>query len=511
MLKFRISLGDLARGWTPAAGRWSAGESWIEPLFHPMLETRTATDGRGWALTVRERCADSAPGHAVLSDGALESAWRAPWPLDSITLYVTADRVRLLAGQGGTAPLYLAYRDGVLTGSWDLAGLRAHTSANGLVLREAARLLSGHQRYGHETLHRGVHLLTVGSVAVADRSGLSLTYPAAVGTDQPRAPHLGADMIDAWERAVGLILRARPWDPARSAVQLSGGQDSATVALSLGRSFPGQVSGCVMTLPGPVGAQQERRRDHLFRAARLGRDVRVPALASPPLWPGGVRRAAPGMCTAYDEPYAEALSVMVRSAARGGVHTMVTGFGGDELMAVRHQRRARPGVGERAWLGPVARDAAAERESGIAPPTAVPETALLALRTASPVLLRSGVWPVAPLMSPDLVRFARWLPEEWRTDKRIMRARLRRYGLPEWVVQPRRREVFTDVMAHSMHRYGPGLLRRIARGPLVELGLLDARGLHAVADACASSPGAAREHTDAYTPIALGLYVESLG
>ncbi|NUH42859.1 hypothetical protein HUF15_40260 [Streptomyces samsunensis] len=510
MLKFSIALPDLARDWNYADGRWASGGSWIEPLSHPMLEVRTATDGHGWVMTVRERQAGvpHTP-HAHVTPDALadEVEIRKAWPLDSVSVHVECDRVSVRAGHGGSAPLYLAHAGGVLVGSWDLADLKQYATSDGLVAREVARLLGGHHRYGHGTVLPGVSCLTVGSTARFDRGGLTLDYPEPVGEDQPRSLLPGADPVSAFETLLGHTVGMRPLGDG-CAVQLSGGQDSATVALTVGRNHPG-VRAAAMVLPGAVGEQQADRRACLVAAARLVGDVRVAALAHPPL---AMRRIAPDVWSPYDEPYGEALRALAERAAHHGVHTMITGFGGDELMAVRGHRQGRVRDDAWRWLGPVTLEAAAERDRGIAPQTAVPETALLAVRTASPVLLRAGMWPVSPLTDLNVVRFARWLPDEWHADKRLFRERLRRCGLPEWVVRPVLRENFTDVMAHSMHVYGPRLLRQIAAdSPLVEWGFLDPAGLRAVADACASGPAAAREHTAAYAPIALDLFVRALG
>ncbi|WP_328512804.1 asparagine synthase-related protein (plasmid) [Streptomyces sp. NBC_00376] len=463
-------------------------------------------------LTVRERSAQSSGdcgGPVTLSGGELSAMlaeWQ-EWPLGAVVLHVEHDRLTVSAGAGGVAPVHLVCAGDRLDASWNLMDLRAHLSGDRLISREVARMLTGQARYGHETLFAGVHLLTVGSVAEFSSGGLEMRYPAPVGRDQPRELAEEADPVAAFEALLSWVLEQRPGRPEHAAVQLSGGQDSATVGLSLGRLYPNAVTACAMALPGAAGVQQMGRRTLLAEACRLACDVTVPALEYVPLHPEGARWS--GRCSAHEEPYVELLEALSSAVAARGVDTVFTGFGGDELMAVP-TRTERP-TRERAWLGAAALEADAERDMGIAPSTAVPETTLLALRAVSAPLLRAGLWPVAPLADPHVVRFARWLPEVWRADKRLMRERLVRHGLPSNVVRAALRENFSDVMARGLYRYAPPLLREMANGSsLVESGYLDRRALLATAADCERSVQDAAAHSAVYAPIALHLALRSV-
>jgi asparagine synthase (glutamine-hydrolysing) len=131
MLKLRISLVDAGGAWTRSASGWQCGESVIEPLAHPALET-VPGGGEGWTrIVVRERC----PGR----DGQDHVA---DWPGDFVAVELSSRRVQLRAGLRGVAPVYLAADGGTVRGSWDLAGLHGAVSADDLVDREVARLLT---------------------------------------------------------------------------------------------------------------------------------------------------------------------------------------------------------------------------------------------------------------------------------------------------------------------------------------------------------------------------------
>ncbi|MEU6987376.1 hypothetical protein ABZ946_28805 [Streptomyces sp. NPDC046324] len=510
VLKFSISLSSLTREWSVSGGRLIEGGSWLEPFDHPQLETGTTTDGRTWMLTVRERMAGSSlPRRSVLSVESVQATACAgdSWPLNSLTVHISADGLAITA-RNSVAPIYLVAAGDRLHASWDPAELGSHLSPDRLSAREAARVLSGHGRYGWETVLDGLVMLTVGARARWSARGLSVTYPEAAKRDLPRVLAPGADPVEGFETLLANALASRPLTAEVTAVQLSGGQDSATLALSLGDAWPGQVSACALLLPGAVGVQQRERREHLIRAARLSRDVLVPALEYQPFMPSGTRLL--GRCGVYDEPYVEAQTELTGRLAASGIRTVVAGFGGDELMATTRRRtRTAPVL---PWLGPVAHAALAERDHGTAPATTVAESTLLALRTVSPYMLRGGLWPVAPLAELPVVRFARWLPEGWRQDKRLMRERLKRRGLPTNVVRAPMREVFSDVMAQALHEHGPALLRRMAAdSPLIDAGLITRAGILAAADDCARSARAAALYTPVYAPIALDLHIRSLG
>ncbi|WP_148271983.1 bifunctional 2-polyprenyl-6-hydroxyphenol methylase/3-demethylubiquinol 3-O-methyltransferase UbiG [Saccharopolyspora spinosa] len=81
----------------------------------------------------------------------------------------------------------------------------------------------------------------------------------------------------------------------------------------------------------------------------------------------------------------------------------------------------------------------------------------------NPSYLTVGLWPVAPLATPDLVRFTEQLPTSWRSGKALFRALLQRAGLPALVTHPKRPEPFRDLMQHGLRRYGLPLLRRLLR------------------------------------------------
>jgi asparagine synthase (glutamine-hydrolysing) len=225
-------------------------------------------------------------------------------------------------------------------------------------------------------------------------------------------------------------------------------------------------------------------------AERLGlRDRMVSAFAYPPFEPLGVRG-----CGVPHDPvaayYREAFDALRDAVASGGTQVICTGLGGDELCARHPQERlADPEPVELPpWLGPAARAALAEVDANLAPVPASSMTALMAQASHNPAYLAAGIWPLAPLADPRLVRFGEQLPLVWRAGKRLLRERLRRAGLTEEVVNPPVPEAFSGLMQAGLRRYGLPLLKNmLTSSRLVDLGYLDHAALVGAYEAAMTS------------------------
>ncbi|MGH3647766.1 MAG: asparagine synthase-related protein [Micromonosporaceae bacterium] len=417
------------------------------------------------------------------------------WPLDFTSLECKRGQVTFSAGLWGTAPLYAASADGVLHGSWDLVDLRDHIRADVLDDAAVARLLTYWRRYSCRTLWRDVMMLTERAQASFDRDGLAIMYPAPATHSRARELREGVDPIAALDALLTDSIMRRDFHPAGSVVELSGGLDSATVAVSLADAHPGKITCCAMMIGGAEGAQQARRRRDMIEHVGLREDVQIAGMAFPPLNPFGDRgRGAP--VHPDEEPFAEATAAMLDALAERGVRTAFTGIGGDEMLALREWERDTPLDQDHMmfpeWVTQPTIDALIEAETDLAPAGAITEVTLLAFACRWPLYLRAGVWPVSPLATPDLIRFGEWLPVEWRRRKRLFRERLARRGLSDEVVNPPLAENLSGMMGRGLRRYGVPMLREMLAGSLIlaDLGYVDADQLRAacvVADVAAES------------------------
>jgi hypothetical protein len=174
----------------------------------------------------------------------------------------------------------------------------------------------------------------------------------------------------------------------------------------------------------------------------------------------------------------------VRAAATG-VTSLAVGFGGDELMA-RPDTGRQPVTETRlpAWLGGKARAAVREIDDNTAPSAHLPTPTLMALGSHAPGLLSAGLWQVAPLADPALVRLCRQLPDEWVAGKWLIRERLAAELEPAIARQPSP-ESFLPVMQQGMRRNGLPLLEQYMKDGLLlaDLGFVEPLVLEAAVTA----------------------------
>ncbi|WP_147266744.1 asparagine synthase-related protein [Streptomyces diacarni] len=438
------------------------------------------------------------------------------WPLQSVWIEAGPRGLRIQTGLGGVCPLYLAHRDGRLDASWQLMELRAHLTPKHLEEREVMRLLTGHPRYGHDTLFTTIKRLSERSTAYADAAGLRMDYPVAAEHAQPSALADGTEehaLVDAFETLTSHVHAKRAITPKRTAAQLSGGMDSTNLAISLALAHPGAITPCALLIGGDAGPQQEARRRTVIEQTGFAADVTVSATAHPALFPHGLRRSRAKVISPLDEPHLEAADALAQALRSRDIHTVVAGFGGDEVARVRRPDGG-PALTPTAptWCGERVRDLLGEVNTSIAPATVAPETALIALEVATPLLARRGLWALAPFTDPDMVRFGQRLPVAWKADKRLLHRRLAARGLPEDVVNPPQRENFGHVMNRAVHTYATRLLRGWGRDlHLIEQGFVDAAALaEAVERAAVSAQDAAPYRTGLFLITAVELALRAL-
>ncbi|EWC60832.1 hypothetical protein UO65_3885 [Actinokineospora spheciospongiae] len=460
-----------------------------------MLEHAAVTDGVSTFVAVRERAREVAGfGPAQVFTTTDTPTYRRlldeikAWPLDFVLVECTPTAgFRITSGTWGTAPLYLTDAGGRLRGSWSLPDLRQQFSLDALDERSVARLLTERTRYARETLFQGVHMLTERAHATYGDNGLVMRYPAPAEHALPREVRDDVDVVEVYRRVLSGAVYARPFDPRASAVELSGGMDSASVAVTLAEEHHGEVLAYALAIGGEAGEQQLRRRAEMLR--HLGfLDLIVDALPLAPFNPDGARArrmfVEPGA-----EPYHEAVGAILAAARDRGVRTVFTGDGGDELLSLRGNEwasvgkvRGRFSDHERlpAWLGRRTLDQLDAVDDDLAPPTVINEATLLGFALRSPQFLDAGIWPVSPLCSPRLIRFAEQLPVPWRVDKHICRERFRRIGFSDDARYPHLRENFRHVMGAGLREYGMPLLAELsAEAITVDHGFVDGDALRA--------------------------------
>lgn len=491
MLKFTLDSLVPAGAWHWNGTRWHNGLSWVEPYTHAVLEQTAVTHDGALLIVTRERRRGSqealfvAPpeireiNHATYERLRKETL---AWPLEFVVLEVHANGdVQIMTGCLGTAPVYLFAEEPALHGSWDLLDLRHLTSATALVSREVTRRLTRHYRYTTETAWHGLQRLTERATASFGRHGLTISHPDIALHSRPRSLASGADVLGGYETVLEHVVSQRHFDPGTTAVELSGGMDSANVALTLGKLHPGELTSCALMLGGTPGPQQIRRRRPLVERCGFD-DILVPILEFLPLAPNGPRLAH--QVSPYEEPYVEGYFQMLAELAERGIDTVFTGIGGDEMVSLTVDEKPPSNLQEAPhhprWISEQAINHLREVNAGVLPAAVVSEMTLVAHACIAPGYLRAGIWPISPLASPELILFGEWLPLEWRRNKHLHRARLSSLGFSDEIANPPIREDFAHVIQQGMRQNGLPLIERYLNDSLlVDTGYVAPAGLRA--------------------------------
>ena len=454
MLSLCLQLSDLSRPWIWHDGQWVSGQSWIRPFDHAVLSSSCRRGDTSILIEGRERREDG----------------------DFVTVKILRDRVSLTAGPHGTAPLYLTVRNGILHGSWSLPDLVGHTGSGQLLDRALTRMLTRRHRYSSDTLFTDIHRLTERATATAGPfAGLTIQYPLdAPHVTTPRQLRRDVDPVRAFD-IVLTTLAARVSAPTDStAIELSGGADSANVAVAVATARRDQIRSYGLLLAGEMGRHQQHRREAIVRHLDL-LDTPTRATRHPPFTPTGARGSGHPHYPDGDV-YHEAFDAARAWLAASGVHVVYTGFGGDEMVALRLTERVTPPPAPPLvpWLGDHARGALHHLEDNVAPASRVPPPSLMGFAARNPLFLERGLWPISPLADPVLVRFGESLPIPWRREKRLLRDRLRRVGFADDVAQPSPPESFTQLMQFGLRKHGlPIVERMLDDSILIDAGFVD--------------------------------------
>ncbi|MEV3873734.1 hypothetical protein [Streptomyces sp. NPDC049906] len=480
--------------WSWSQGCWRSGPSWVAPYDHPALETHCWRDTTRVAFQVRERLPGQTLGTAAtfprpVGTSTYEATREAAQQHEAAhhIIEIARGSVTVTAGGRVTAPVYLTVEDGVLHAHWDFTEVASQRTSHALDRVETARLLHLAGIYSTRTLYRDVHLLTERRTARFHDQTLTFTEPGNNEHPLPRELADGADVVAAYVDLLDGILGDHFHQPESTAVELSGGMDSANVALSLYHRHGAGLRAGALVHEGEAGEQQLRRRSAIKRHCGIRDDLTIRAADHSPLDRRWWNEERPGP---HEELYIAGHSRLLAGWREEGVRWAATGVGGDEMLSLvpttvgdgEHQR----GTPLPGWFTPRTRESLRDRSYGVPSVPPISDSTLRAVTCGAPMYLRAGVWPLYPLADPAAFLFGQWLPATWRRDKRLARTRVRTANpsFPREVSHPRLRENFHPVWEASVRRFAPQLTRSLIRegSPLIDEGYVDADALAAAAD-----------------------------
>lgn len=404
----------------------------ILPVCHRLLGTVVLESRERVAVISYERFADD-PGDLEIETRLSEAGLQAR--LDDIERHLldfavlTIDRrarnVRYRASPVISVPAYLIADTESVSIDWDYSRLLRGREAE-IVWEMALAQMAGVSTYGPATIVAGVYRATAGAAMVANERGVEVQLPEPVSFDGPQGIAPGADVEGKLFATVKALLGARPFERTRTALELSGGMDSALTSMAAAAlAGPGLMS-VGAQFSGAMGEAQHERRRLLCDRGGFD-DISVPAERFAPFSPASLRRVRYGVWP-EDENYPEIFEAIFGMLRAAGVDTLVSGFGGDELYFAYEGEEA-DGAGDRPRPCPFLTSRGMEIAARARPPYPrawLQATCWQSAASQSQRLLRYGLWPIYPFHNPALARFVSRLPSRYRRDRRVLRTTLTR-------------------------------------------------------------------------------------
>ncbi len=333
--------------------------------------------------------------------------------------------------------------------------------------------IAGISGYSPRTMVRGLYRATAGATLIMEGGAVRVDLPEAVEPEGPQ--HIAEACVaeDLLFDAIKGLLHARPLLVDRTAVEISGGMDSALAGLALADVLGPGVLSTGAQFRGAMGAAQRERRRLLCELGGFD-DLVLPADRFAPFCAGSRRRIRFGVWPG-DENYPEIFEAIFAALAQAGIDTLVSGFGGDELYpayvgeeaaAQPRERRRQPFLTDKGWR-------LAGEGAQAYPPGPLQETCWQAAAGRSQRLLRYGIWPVYPYHSPELARFVGRLPWEYRRDRALLRRALTARTGSSVFQHAYVKESFHDVAARGMAENKAYLVETVRQSALANDDLID--------------------------------------
>ncbi|WP_286299948.1 asparagine synthase-related protein [Aminobacter sp. SS-2016] len=445
------------------------------------------TDGQ-WFAVVRERAAGMVTPAAVEAfdlDAYVELYQECvAWPLDYVMIEVMEGerRMRIRAGVLGSAPIYCRAQHDVILLSWDFADFLGVPFA--LDAEIAAHYLTLGTFYSARQICAGVTMLTErGSIYVAPGVA-NYCYPEAVEVVGPTDEQGGFDPAPRFRQLLHEVLTMRPIKESGATIELSGGMDSATVAVAA-RHTMGRLSSKGILLDGKHRYAQMERRNAIVAQLEL-RDSTVNMADFLPCL--DLRTDARRKEHPLGEFYLEAFEAIWADARSEGAQYLLTGIGGDELFQLFAGEMAPERLSSETMIAEVgsyaesiltqrALTAARSMRLFDAPTSVVSMPTLLAHVCRAPYLLRRGLWPINPLSDPRLMEYCHALPLSARFQRTTMRKYLN-LGLNAGIFPcTYAKETFARVLPELIAQEADRIASQLKDCALADFGLVDQRAV----------------------------------
>ncbi|WFU40150.1 asparagine synthase-related protein [Bradyrhizobium sp. CB82] len=490
MLKAYLRIRDLAL-FNPVANGSSVsiGDSYIRPFNHQSLESSLIKTSEQWFFVIRERLRSEdhlGVTFAVatnVSDDYFRRCYQENlnWPLDFIIIEAarSGGRLRVRAGLLGSLPIYFCVEERTrsVALSWDSVDLMRESRAIDAEL--IAHHLTMKTYYSARQACLGVNLLTAGASLYVDTSDTLFEYGSRPSPSYACAGLTTIEALRQFNQLLSEVVVSRPIKLGESAAELSGGMDSASVAMAV-REGAGSLTCGGILLDAESSPKQSDRRNSILAALNcrdhaIEMNDHMPAI--------DLNLDSKHHLPLVSEYYLEAFEALWGRFRNEGCKIIWSGIGGDELFfrySGEEDEADSPssrcfevavGLAE-GLLTRRGLDAARSTFLFSAPLGVTAATTLLGKLCHARPLAKRGLWPITPLGDPRLINFSATLPLEFRADKHMLRLYLRNRTDAEVFPRDYTKESFELVLPRAIAARADTLAFQLNTCALADLGLV---------------------------------------
>lgn len=418
LLILSVDLGDHIASVPTHGSGVSFGNSSIQPFESSILRTSVRRESDSFVFWIGED-ADPFIDRPIHSLDMLEYSKHAGCEGIVVHYHQGSQRkISISRTSQGTSPLFACCFQNRLTLSWRYEDVLGAVGAINPDIEFCRRFVNGGSSRTREQIIRGTYNFWPGELISFGADGLAIEEASVRPIPSPTPIKDDGDVSGAFFELLKRELNRYRKRAKAPLVEVSGGLDSATLALAAGAVLEGASSYGLIQL-GVAGQQQQRRRLELISKTGLI-DFEIPANTIPPFAGLQAEECQVGV---FDDNHRPSCAAALDTHPNGPFDLVIAGIGGDELM-MENTYSSEDG-----------------EVSGV-----VCSSAVVAGAARADMFMRRGIWPINPLASIDIVDFCRSLPGAFRHKRELIRFNLARLGMSDGFLFPRYMEHYGEVM-----------------------------------------------------------------
>lgn len=488
MLKLQIS-GYFKEPWECKNNKLVQGENFIHPFESPYLENVFLNDGFINVFITRERNFQEEKNTIFNNSQSIRKVDSLQLnelinntkdsELEFIIVIINTqnEKTQLIKGISNNVPLYYINNSNLISASWDLNDLYRHLRLENIFNH---RMLTSHLllnfNYSNSTIYNDINILSERSEVTFNGFKSTIKLPEPYPVHKERTIKNEINIFEVFSSLLRRKLLIHGINLNNFICELSGGLDSAIVAIIAAQINDKPIKTVGMIFNGDMGNQQKNRRREIVEKFHM---IDTPAYINGfyPLKNNG-ETLSNGKASIYDEIYHDALQYSLSlSTLDGGA--VLTGIGGDELSIVYESLGTcdKPMLQEKLQNHPfVIYNKLDEVVSLPHPP--ITRSAIMSAQARAPIFLKNGLWPINPLCCNQIVKFCQYLPKDTKENRKLHRDILNYHGISKHYIYPQIRENFSEFYETSIKVVNKkNIIKLIKKSQLHDMGYIDKKVL----------------------------------